>query len=245
MARRRFFVGEVRNGRAELTGVDAYHLTRVLRVEPGQRYELSDDHRVYLAEIETARKDQVLFRILEEIPERPLPVRIALFPALTKFDRFEWMLEKATELGVESIVPFESERSERGLERAARKRMDRWKRILLESSQQCRRDHLPPIVAPVSFETVLNSSADYRFVLDEQPGRPALLSAVPAVRKSNDLAGVLIGPEGGWTDEERNAFESAGWTPVGLGSVILRAETAAIAALAILSAAWQKITDSQ
>src|SRR6202035_5793096 len=98
--RRRFFVDEVRSGRAELSGDDARHLTRVLRVEAGQRYEISDNRHVYLAEIETARKENVVFRTLEKFPEAAPSARLELFAALIKFDRFEWIVEKATELGV-------------------------------------------------------------------------------------------------------------------------------------------------
>jgi len=97
---RRFFVDEVRNGHAEIEGDQAGHLTRVLRVAPGQRYEISDNRQVYLAEIETARKERVVFRTLEKLaPEAPC-VNITLYAALIKFDHFEWMIEKATELGV-------------------------------------------------------------------------------------------------------------------------------------------------
>src|SRR5438105_9930962 len=98
--RRRFFVDEVRNGHAEISGDEARHLTRVLRVEVGQRYEISDNRNVYLAEIETAHKESVLFRTLEKLPAAPLSARFELYVALIKFDRFEWIVEKATELGV-------------------------------------------------------------------------------------------------------------------------------------------------
>src|SRR5882724_3165679 len=102
--RRRFFVEEVRSGKAEISGDDARHLTRVLRVEPGQRYELSDNRSVYLAEVETARKEHVVFRTVEKL-ESPAPsVEVILCAALIKFDHFEWMIEKATELGVAEIV---------------------------------------------------------------------------------------------------------------------------------------------
>src|SRR4051812_11043833 len=124
MARRRFFVDEVRNGAAEISGEDAQHLTRVLRVEVGQRYEISDNRNVYLAEIETARKSQVSFRLIEKIPLREEGLRVVLCAALFKFDRFEWLVEKATELGVHTIVPFASTRTERGLDRAAEKRVE-------------------------------------------------------------------------------------------------------------------------
>src|SRR5579863_532609 len=172
--RRRFFVDEVRNGQAELNGDDARHLTRVLRVEPGQRYEISDNRNVYLAEIETARKERVIFRTLEKIETPPLPLRIVLYAALFKFDRFEWMIEKATELGVAEIVPVETIRSERGLERAAHKRVERWRRIALESSQQARRAFLPEVSEPEPLRDALAREATYKFALDENPAVPPL-----------------------------------------------------------------------
>jgi 16S rRNA (uracil1498-N3)-methyltransferase len=229
--RRRFFVDEVRNGQAELNGDDARHLTRVLRVEPGQRYEISDNRNVYLAEIETARKERVIFRTLEKIETPPLPFRIVLYAALFKFDRFEWMIEKATELGVAEIVPVETIRSERGLERAAHKRVERWRRIAVEASQQSRRAHLPEVHEPVAFEDALSMQHGRKYVLDESPGGVSLVT----IHNPKDTIALLIGPEGGWTEDERVTFVKSEWTRVSLGPLILRAETAAIAALAIVA----------
>ena len=240
--RRRFFVDEVRNGKAQIEGEDARHLTRVLRVEAGQRYEISDNRNVYLAEIETARKENVVFRTLEKLPTSPASARFELYAALIKFDRFEWIVEKATELGVTEIVPIEATRSERGLEKAAAKRVERWRRIALEASQQSRRTHLPEIADPVSLAQALARSATHRYVLDEIPGAAPLLQSLPAERTAQDTVAILTGPEGGWTDEERASFSTngtaAGWTPVSMGPLILRAETAVIAALAVISQAW-------
>src|SRR5205823_12534741 len=158
--RRRFFVDQVRNGHAQVEGEHAKHLTRVLRVEAGQRYEISDNRHVYLAEIETAGKERVVFRMLEKLaPETP-GVRIALCAGLIKFDHFEWMIEKATELGVERILPVQATRSERGLLEASRKRTARWVRIARESSQQSRRVHIPEILPAESFEKSLALEAD-------------------------------------------------------------------------------------
>ena len=109
--RRRFFVNQVRNGHAEISGEDARHLTRVLRVEAGQRYEISDNHNVYLAEIETARKERVIFRTIEKLAAEEPPLHVILCAAIIKFDHFEWMIEKATELGVTEILPVETVRS--------------------------------------------------------------------------------------------------------------------------------------
>ena len=236
--RRRFFVDEVRNGKAQIEGDEARHLTRVLRVEAGQRYEISDNRNVYLAEIETARKENVVFRTLEKLPAPPASARFELYAALIKFDRFEWIVEKATELGVTEIVPIEATRSERGLEKAAAKRVERWRRIALEASQQSRRAHLPEIAEPVPLAQALASTGTYRYVLDEAPGAALLLSALPTARAAQDTVAILTGPEGGWTDEERASFTSAGWIPVSMGPLILRAETAVIASLAVVTQAW-------
>ena len=235
--RRRFFVDEVRNGHAEIAGEDARHLTRVLRVEVGQRYEISDNRSVYLAEIETARKEHVIFRTLEKLPVIEPPVRIILCAAIVKFDHFEWMIEKATELGVARIVPMISVRTERGLDKAAPKRLERWRRIGLEASQQSRRAHLPEIDEPATWRDAVATAADHRYALDENTTLP-LPAAFPTERRADDSVSLLIGPEGGWTDEERSEFVGAGWSPVSLGPSILRAETAALAAVAVVSAAW-------
>ncbi|MBM3812156.1 MAG: 16S rRNA (uracil(1498)-N(3))-methyltransferase [Acidimicrobiia bacterium] len=237
MARRRFFVDRIHHQQAELTGEDAHHLTRVLRVEKNQRYELSDNHSVYLGEVMEARKDRVLFQILEQLPLNPLPVRLTLVTALVKFDRLEWILEKGTELGVEQFVLFQAERSEKGLDRGAEKRLHRWKRILLEASQQCRRDRLPELALAPSFQAAAGNAVHPRYVLDESGG-PPLLSALPDHPEPGGTAALMIGPEGGWTDREREVCAAGGWAPVSQGPNILRAETAAISAVAILGAAW-------
>ena len=236
--RRRFFVDEVRSGRAEISGDDARHLTRVLRVEAGERYEISDNRNVYLAEIDTARKEHVTFRTLEKLAPPAPTVRLILCAALIKFDHFVWMIEKATELGVSEIVPVETVRSERGLERAAHKRVERWRRIALEASQQARRAFLPEVSVPEPLRDALVREATYRFALDENPGARPLYAALPNARDVQNTVAMLIGPEGGWTDEERAQFTAAQWTPVSLGHLVLRAETAALAALAIVNSAW-------
>jgi 16S rRNA (uracil1498-N3)-methyltransferase len=240
MARRRFFVSSIRNRQAEIDGDEAHHLTRVLRVEQGDRFEISDGANIYLGEVVEARKSRVVFQILEPIPPRPLPARITLYAALIKFDHFEWTLEKGTEAGVERFIPLISERTEKGLDRAVEKRRDRWERILLEASQQCRRDRIPELAEVTSLRQALDNRADYRLTLEEAEGAPPILDALPDPdrRKPTDEVAILVGPEGGWTETERTMLR-AEWTRVSLGPSILRAETAAIVGAAIVSAAWQ------
>lgn len=236
MARRRFFVDSIHNGAAELHGEEAKHLTRVLRVEPGQRFEISDNATAYLAEIAEARGERVVFRILQPVAAVELPVRVTLLASLFKFDRFEWMVEKATELGVERIVPVETARTETGLSEASRKRVERWRRIAREASQQSRRTRMPEIVVTVKLDRALREGADHRLFLYECEAPPLLGALKP--RGVNESAALLLGPEGGWTDAEREGARNMGWIPVSLGPQILRAETAAAAAVAIIVNAW-------
>ncbi len=226
MARRLFFVPQVRNGAAELHGDDAKYLARVLRVERGHIYQISDNHSLYLAEVDAAHRETVSFRVLEKLEPPPQQRNVTLYAALIKFDHFEWMVEKATELGVARIVPVETVRSERGLEKAARKRIERWRKIALEAAQQSRRPFLPEVDEPVAFRDALASNADCRFFADEAGGGKLECAA-------DQSAAVLIGPEGGWVDEERAA--AANWKNVSLSRNVLRAETAALAALVLLS----------
>jgi 16S rRNA (uracil1498-N3)-methyltransferase len=235
MARRLFFVDEVHSGQAEIRGEEARHLTRVLRVEEGQKYEISDNGSLYLALIETARKEHVVFRVLEKLATPPPGLEITLLASLIKFDHFEWILEKATELGVTAIIPVEAERSEKGLDRGAEKRMERWRRIVLESCQQCRRHRQPVLQPPLRFAAATQVEAESRFFFEENPGAAPFLSVIS---KTESVA-LLVGPEGGWTTHERERAGAAGWTSVSLGRNVLRAETATIAALAVLQCATQ------
>lgn len=232
MARRRFFVERVRNGRAEITGEDAHHLTRVLRVEAGQKYEITDNARVWLATVATARKSVVEFEVEEELDAGPETAAVTLCLALIKFDRFEWAVEKATELGVARVIPFDATRSDKGLLEGARKRVERWRRIAKEASEQSRRLRAPEIADPVRFGEALGAEARHRVWLDERPGAPPLLRAFAP--GADDSVALAVGPEGGWTDEERSALEAAGWTGASLGPSVLRAETAVCAGLAVV-----------
>jgi 16S rRNA (uracil1498-N3)-methyltransferase len=238
MARRRFFVPEIRRGVAELTGADAEHLVRVLRAEVGQVYEICDNQDVYLAEIETARKSRVVFRCQEKLAEPEPEAALVLVPALFKFDRFEWLIEKATELGVTRIQPFEAVRTERGLAEAAQKRSARWERIAFEASQQSRRRRLPAIEPVRTLAEALAISANVKLLLDEGAASEPILRRVPQRRSATDTVALLLGPEGGWVPQERAQAAAAGWAPVSLGNTVLRAETAAVAGLAVVKAVW-------
>ncbi len=231
----------MRGGVAELVGDAARHLTRVLRVEPGQRYEISDGRAAWLAEVAEARGSRVVFHAIEPVETAELAVRITLYPALIKFDRLEWMIEKTTELGVERIRPVEAARSEKGLLQASIKRAERWARIAREAAEQSRRLRAPEILPAVRLDACLaarpaeNANARYRLEEGAAPPLARLLAVAP---KASDEVRLLVGPEGGWTEEERQAAARAGWLPASLGPRVLRAETAAIAAVAVVASAF-------
>lgn len=239
MARRRFFVPEIHSGRAQLKGEDAAHLVRVLRAEQGQVYEICDNVNVYVAEIETARKSSVVFRCIEKLPPPREEAELILVAALFKFDRFEWLLEKATELGVAQIVPFAATRTEKGLELAAHKRAARWERIAIEASEQARRARLPVIHPVLQWGEALVTEATVRLLLDEDAAAPPVDQVLPRDRQASDSIAVMLGPEGGWTPNERSVANSKGWRSVSLGGTVLRAETAGLAGLAVVRANWQ------
>jgi 16S rRNA (uracil1498-N3)-methyltransferase len=236
VARRRFFVNTFENGFAVLRGDDARHLARVLRAEPGQKYEISDNRTAYLAEIVHAGPAEVRFHLLDPIDLAPLALRVTLVISLIKFDRFEWLVEKATELGVSEIRPVSASRSESGLLEASRKRVERWRKIARESSQQSRRVTMPEIMDPERLDRIAITSS-LRLFLDEEPGALSLAQSLRALPTQPDSVGILVGPEGGWTPAERQHLGGL-WTRVSLGGQILRAETAAMAALAVVMNFW-------
>jgi 16S rRNA (uracil1498-N3)-methyltransferase len=239
--RRRFFVEGFESGSAVLRGETAGHLGRVLRAEPGQLYELSDGGRVWLSKIERIAlpkrgESLIEFSLVEPIAAAEPALAIYLLISLIKFDRFEWCLEKATELGVTEIVPLFASRTDKPLAAAAVKRHERWQRILVESAQQSRRLRPPALVPLLSSEKAFAaySSQAVKIMLSERPGAPPLARSLASAPSIASTAVLVIGPEGGWTGSEFTAAATAGFVEASLGENILRAETAVIAALAVL-----------
>jgi len=229
--RRRFFVEKFEHNQAVMEGEAAHHLGRVLRAQPGQLYELSDGAKVWLGRIDTVSRDAVQFSLLEELTAHFSPIETTLLLSIVKFDSFEWALEKATELGVHSIVPLAAARSEKALLTAAPKRAERWKKILLEASQQSRRVQLPSLQPLTKPEAAFRERGEgLGIFLSEAQGVKSLRDVLQGERAQK--ATLAIGPEGGWTEGEVAAARAAGFQEASLGKLILRAETAVIAALA-------------
>ena len=232
--RRRFFIEQFAGQRAVMEGEAAHHVGRVLRAQPGQLYELSDGSKVWLGRIEIVSRDSVEFSLVEEIPGHRPALQTTLLLSVVKFDSFEWALEKATELGVHRIVPLGAARSEKALLAAAAKRSERWKKLLLEASQQSRRVQLPileSLAKPGAAFT--NCEEGLRIFLSEAPDTKSLREVLRGQAASAVV--LAVGPEGGWTDAELTAARAAQFQDASLGKLILRTETAVAASLATLN----------
>lgn len=234
MTRRRWIADTWNTTTATLTGDQAAHLARVLRAAPGQMYDIVAGGFLYRGEITRIEPTEVIFTLHEELEsDTALPLHLLL--AVFKFDHMEWAIEKATELGVDRITPVLARRTEKHLSQVAAKRAERWRRIALESSKQSRRTTIPAIAEPSSLKSALENTVDsVRILLSETEQNTSIASVIGKDSDASTYA-LAIGPEGGWTADEMNLFSSHQWQPVTLGPRILRAETAAISALAILS----------
>ena len=237
--RRRFFVDHFESNSAALHGDSADHLGRVLRAERGQLYELSDGECVWLATVEriTLAKrgaSRIDFSLVERLPARAPRLQIDLLLSIVKFDRFEWCLEKATELGATNIIPLVAARTDKPLAAAAKNRQERWKKILLESAQQSRRLKPPALEELLTSETAFPQAHEgLKIILSERHDAKSARDELGSVSAVGNAA-LAIGPEGGWTDAEITAARSAGFVEASLGNNILRTETAVLAAMAIV-----------
>ncbi|HEY6937534.1 MAG TPA: RsmE family RNA methyltransferase [Terriglobales bacterium] len=233
MTRRRWIADQVSGNRAVLLGEHAAHLSRVLRAQVGQEFDIAAEGVVRRGRVVSVSEERVEFELGEEVEATPL-AQVTLALAIFKFDRMEWVIEKCTELGVTRILPFAARRTDARLAAAAVKRVERWRRIAREAAEQARRAAQPEIVNPVKLGDVLALQGELRIVLSEAETATSLRELCASGGGSSLL--LAIGPEGGWTTEEVQAFAEAGWRTASLGPTILRAETAAIAALAVVMA---------
>ena len=221
---------------AIISGDEAKHLTSSLRARVGESVLIFDgEGQRWAGVIEGISQGAVAIRTLKELQSSEPLRQVVLVQSLIKGDRWEWLLEKATELGVTKIVPLKAKHSVVEIANAkVEKKISRWRKILLAASKQCERGKIPQITEPVGPDEFFKALGpptlgETRFVLAE---RHADEAAYDSGRGDIILA---IGPEGGWSEEELVAFTASKFIKLSLGSRILRSETAALAALAKLT----------
>ncbi len=234
--RRLYLQSSPRGESAVLSGSEAHHLIRVLRARRGDRVELIDGSgRVWTGEVAGIGSESVdLSNVTLIVEESSSSTSLVLLQSLCKPDKLEWTLQKTTELGVTEIYLVEAERSVMRIPTARiEAKMDRWKKIIIGAAKQSHRGTLPllhrPVNCPCACEQVI---ADLKIFFSENSGQRNL-KTILRMKQWNSVA-FCIGPEGGWTSDEESQFSRYQFRPVSLGTHILRTETAAIAALAVL-----------
>jgi 16S rRNA (uracil1498-N3)-methyltransferase len=236
LTRRRWIADTVHENIAALTGEHALHLSRVLRAQIGQEFDVACGDVVRLGKVISISDNRVEFALGEEVPARGA-ADLTLALAVFKFDRMEWAIEKCTEIGVARIIPVVAQRTDSHLAAAATKRHERWLRLARQAAEQSRRVAPPQILAPIMLKELggaggpgVTDAGVTRILLAESEIRMSVRDALPSSASGAVLA---IGPEGGWTDDELAWFRESGWITASLGNTILRAETAAIVAAAL------------
>lgn len=214
-----------------------------MRLHPGDSVAVYSNGRRYECRIECLLPDAVELRIVNEAQEsRPAGSRIAIAQGIPKGDRFEWLIQKATELGAAEIIPLITERTIVRPEKAE-SRLQRWNEIAENAAGQSENAY-PPVINPVMSldDYVSRTSTGLKLLLHERQSANSLKSIL--AEYSGEPIAIAVGPEGGWTDEETSKLLSAGFQKVHLGDRILRAETAGLAMLAILQYELGELTSS-
>jgi len=229
----RFFVPteQIKEKKIEITGSDVNHIKNVLRLKVSDSIEVFDSRsNVFEAKIIKEEKDRVLLKILKEKKEDTEPrIFVTLAQSLPKSKKLDLIIQKATELGVSRIVPFISERS---IPKNQENKLERWRKIAKEASQQSGRTKLCEVSPIMHFEGVLSLKKDHDLNIIPWEGEKKItLKSTLTTHQPNHLL-VIIGPEGGFSRPEIRKARKAGFIPVNISKRILRVETAAIATLA-------------
>jgi 16S rRNA (uracil1498-N3)-methyltransferase len=246
MTRRRFYAPPNAFTReldtVNLASDEARHLRDVLRLKPGDEvYVFDGAGKEFHCRVEQSRRDSAQLKVISEVdPARPeSPLQLTLAVALLKGEKFDLVVQKATELGVARIVPLVTKHADIRLrdESDSAKRVARWQRIAIEAAKQSGRAVVPEVDRPVAFGSVIQAAAadgERRNLMFSEREGQSLPDAAKSVTAKITYITALVGSEGGWADEELDAARDAGWTIVTLGGRTLRAETAAITVTALI-----------
>jgi 16S rRNA (uracil1498-N3)-methyltransferase len=229
---------------AVIEGEEHHHLSKVLRIKPGKRIWLIDEQgRSFLAEVREVGKEQTTLAVVERAEKEEMKIELNLAQGLIKSKKLDFLVQKATELGMKSFIPVIARRSVVRIQEKEQRKTVRWQKIAAEAAKQSRRSLVPKVYPPQPFSRFVENRNESRKLLlcqtkgrylrdifAEGPGRPQD-AGTPSVL-------ILVGPEGGWTEDEEGLALERGFEAVSLGKQVLRAETAALAALAVISHFW-------
>lgn len=241
----RYFVPlkQLEGNKVDIIGDDRHHIANVLRMSAGEEIIcVFDDGKAALVSIEEITSEAVIGHVIKWMEEeKEMPVHITIVSGLPKGDKLEYIVQKGTELGARSFIPFISDRSiVKWDSKKASKKIDRLQKIAKEAAEQSHRTHVPSVEQPVTLAQLLNRAANYDVLLvafeeEAKQGEKSALHQALKVMKPGASVIVVFGPEGGLTDKEVSALKDAGFTACGLGPRILRTETAPLYVLSAVS----------
>jgi 16S rRNA (uracil1498-N3)-methyltransferase len=244
----RFFIkkSDIHSSSVLLSGDEHHHLSKVVRIKPEEKVWLFDEQGTsYLAKVEEIRRDLTRLSILQTLDKNKPRIEITLAQALLKSKKMDTIIQKSTELAVSNIIPVVTARTIVKVEDKIQKKIQRWEKIALEAAKQSQGSFLPSISSPMNIEKLLEGRREERkLLLSENRGkylRDILIESSgskPRMPKPPSSVLILVGPEGGWTDEEEEYILNHGYEAVSLGGQILRADTAALSSLALISHFW-------
>ena len=240
----RFFVPQLYSEEMYIEGVDARHISKVLRMQPGAKLQIvSDDGVSAVAEITAIDSERVTVHCMEKLAESHEPrVKLVLAQGLAKGEKMDFIIQKAVEMGAYSVVPVAMEHSVVRLDGAkAAKKVERWQKIAESAAKQSKRDIIPQVQPVQSMaEMLANNACQTKIIAYECEDRLSLKAALQAAEAEYAAAGgihellLIIGPEGGISEGELEQARKAGAVPVSLGRRILRAETAGLVAMSAI-----------
>ncbi len=229
---------DMADGKAVIRGEDCHHLINVRRVKTGDLLRVrSENGKGYISRISEVGNSEIFLTMLEETGPNQVPVDISLYMALIKGGNFEFVLQKAVEVGVNRIIPVISSRTVPDPAKKLEEKHTRWGKIISGAAKQCFRSNMPSIEYPLSFaDTVKNDNSMMKLIA--HPGAVTELRDYLSSSEKPESVSLLVGPEGGFSETEISSASENGWAPVNFGTTHLRAETAAIILPSLLIYQW-------
>jgi len=231
------YFGQIITNQVLLGDDDIFHLTKVMRARPGDEIEVVSNEKVFLCKV-TQLKPHIEIDVVKPIKENhELKNHVILIAALIKGEKMDFVLQKATELGVGEIILLQTERTIVKIKPAEKDlKLERYRRILKEAAEQCKRTRIPMLYRVIDLKGLKNVDAQVKMIAyEEESGATESFNSIIRSIKDKQKVAIIVGPEGGFSKDEVELAVADGYKPVSLGKRILRAETASFYALSVIS----------
>ncbi len=231
----RYFVKDKTNNQFILSNDDSYHILTVMRMNINDKIEVINNKKLYICKIINTSNKIVTVEILEELPDNnELPVDITLVQSLVKEQKMDYIIQKTTEIGIKKIYPLKADRSVIKVDKKETKKLDRWQKIVKEASEQSKRNIIPTINNPITINELIKLDYDCKILLTVNEISTNLKKVLEEVKVNAKII-IVVGPEGGFTEEEERKMIDNGFISTSLGKSVLRTETAGLYVLSAIS----------